>query len=218
MNPTIFRPDLRHRTFSSGLFLLALTAGSVFPVASARADVHVGVSLGFELPRGYAEVRVGRDRFYTHHGVFYQCGPRGYFVVRAPRGAILRALPPHYTRIYVGSSVYYRYGDVYYQPVRDGYVVVDAPAVQTLPPPRPVEDYQSVWVGKQEYQFKDGQFFTKTPDGMVWTPAPLGAVTRDLPSDARSVWFQNEEYFESDEVYFRKTPSGYEVVAAPWKK
>jgi hypothetical protein len=118
----------------------------------------------------------------------------------------------------VGSTLYYRYGDVYYQPVPDGYVVVDAPPAQSVPPPRPAEDYQSVWVGNQEYLFKDGQFFSKTPDGMVWVAAPLGAVTRDLPSDARSVWYQNVEYFESDEVYFRKTPSGYEVVTAPWKK
>ena len=214
-SPTlIFRSKFAPAT----VLLLTLAAGALSAVPSAQADVRVGVSLGVELPRGYSEVRVGRDRYYTQRGVFYQRGPRGYVVVRAPRGAIIRTLPPHYTRIYVGSAVYYRYGDVYYQPVRDGYVVVDAPAAQPLPPPRPVEDYQSVWVGKQEYLFKDGQFFMKTPDGMVWTPAPMGAITRDLPSDARSVWYQNQEYFESDEVYFHKTPAGYEVVAAPWKK
>ena len=207
----------RNRMIPTSVLLLTLTGASLTAPA-ARADVRVGVSLGVALPRGYAEVRVGRDRYYTHHGVFYQHGPHGYVVVHAPRGAFIRALPPHYTRIYVGSTVYYRYGDVYYQPSRDGYVVVDAPAAQSVPPPRPVEDYQSVWAGKQEYLFRDGQFFTKTPDGMVWVEAPVGAVTRELPTDARSVWFQNEEYFESDEVYFHKTPSGYEVVAPPWKK
>lgn len=207
-----------HRFTPAALVMATLAAGAFFVTPQARAELHVGVSLGVELPRGYSEVRVGRDRYYTQRGVFYQRGPRGYVVVRAPRGAILRTLPPHYTRIYVGSAVYYRYGEVYYQPVRDGYVVVDAPVAQPMPPPRPVEEYQSVWVGKQEYLFKDGQFFMKTPDGMVWTPAPLGAVTGELPSDARSVWYQNEEYFESDEVYFHKTPAGYEVAAAPWKK
>lgn len=207
----------RNRMIPTSVLLLTLTGSSLMAPA-ARADARVGISIGVGLPRGYAEVRVGRDRYYTHQGVFYQHGPHGYVVVRAPRGAVIRALPPHYTRIYVGSTVYYRYGDVYYQPVRDGYVVVDAPAAESLPPPRPAEDYQSVWVGKQEYLFKDGQFFTKTPDGMVWVPAPIGAVTRDLPADAHSVWFQNEEYFESDEVYFHKTPSGYEVVTPPWKK
>lgn len=207
----------RNRMIPTSVLLLTLT-GTLTTAPAARADVRVGVAIGAELPRGYAEVHVGRDHYYTNRGVFYQRGPRGYVVVHAPRGAVIRTLPPHYTRIYVGSSVYYRYGDVYYQPVRDGYVVVDAPTAQPMPPPRPAEDYQSVWVGKQEYLFKDGQFFTKTPDGMVWVAAPLGAVTRDLPADARSVWYQNEEYFESDEVYFHKTPSGYEVVTPPWKK
>ena len=208
----------RNRLVPTSLLLLSLTSGSFLAVPSVRAEVHVGVSVGIPLPRGYAEVRVGHDRYYTHRGVFYQNGPRGYVVVRAPRGVVVHSLPTHYTRIYVGSTLYYRYGDVYYQPVSGGFVVVDAPAAQTLPPPRPVEDYQSVWVGKQEYLFRDGQFFNKTVDGMVWVPAPMGAITRDLPNDARSVWFQNEEYFESDEIYFHKTPAGYEVVPAPWKK
>ncbi len=207
---------LRNRLIPTSLLLAGLAG--FLAVAQANAEVHVGVSLGVALPRGYAEVRVGRDRYYTQRGVFYRRGPHGYVVVRAPRGAILRTLPPHYTRIYVGSNIYYRYGDVYYQPVPNGYVVVDAPPAQAVPPPTPADDYQSVWVGKQEYLFKDGQFFTKTPDGMVWVAAPLGAVTRTLPSDARSVWYEKQEFFESDEVYFQKTPDGYEVVAAPWKK
>lgn len=200
-----------------GLFLLGVS-GLFLAAPDAVAEVRVGVSVGVNLPRGYTEVRVGRDRYYTHRGVYYQRGPRGYVVVRPPRGLIVRVLPPHCSRIYVGSSVYYRYGDVYYQQAPKGYVVVDAPTSSALPPPKPVEEYQSVWVGKQEYLFKDGQFFTKTPDGMIWAPAPLGAVTRDLPADAHSVWYQNQEYFESDEVYFQKTPDGYEVVSAPWKK
>ena len=203
----------------TGAIFVLLAAAALFAVPSSLpADVRVGVSLGFELPHGYAEVRVGHDHYYTHRGVFYQHGPHGYVVVRAPRGAILRTLPPYCTRIYVGSAVYYRYGDVYYQPSRDGYVVVDAPVAEALPPVRPVEEYQSVWVGKEEFLFKNGQFFQKTPDGMVWVPAPLGAITRLLPADAQSVWHQGVEYFESGDVYFRKTPDGYEVVTAPWKK
>src|SRR5882757_9195620 len=134
----------RNRMIPTSVLLLTLV-GTSMTAPAARADAHVGVSIGVDLPRGYSEVRVGRDRYYTNHGVFYQRGPRGYVVVHAPRGAVIRALPPRYTRIYVGSSVYYRYGDVYYQPVRDGYVVVDAPTAQPMPPPRPAEDYQSVW-------------------------------------------------------------------------
>ena len=127
-------------------------------------------------------------------------------------------LPPYCTRIYFGTSVYYRYGDVFYQPTRDGYIVVDQPVAESLPPVKAVEDYQSVWVGQAEYLFKNGQFFSKTPDGMIWVAAPLGAITKNLPSDAQSVWYQGVEYYDSDDVYFRKTPDGYQVVSAPWKK
>ena len=96
--------------------------------------------------------------------------------------------------------------------------MVDQPAVASLPPVRPVEDFSSVWVGQSEYLFKNGQFFSKTPEGMIWVPAPVGAVTKILPSDAQSVWYEGIEYFDSAEVYFRKTPDGYQVVSAPWKK
>ncbi len=209
---------LRNKLVSAGVAVAALAVAGLFAASPAKADVRVGVSLGFELPHGYAEVRVGRSHYYEHRGVFYQRGPRGYVVVRAPRGAILRTLPPYCTRIYVGPTLYYRYGDVYYQPVRDGYVVVDQPAAATLPPVSPAEDYQSVWVGQSEYLFKNGQFFAKTPDGLTWVQAPLGAITKNLPADAQSVWYQGIEYFDSDSVYFRKTPDGYQVVAAPWKK
>jgi hypothetical protein len=195
---------------------LALVALGALPVV--RADVRVGVSLGLELPRGYAEVRVGHDRYYTHRGVFYQHGSHGYVGVRAPRGAFVRSLPPYCTRIYVGPVLYYRYGDVYYQPLRDGYIVVDQPVMQALPPVRPSEAYQSVWVGPSEYLFRDGQFFVKTPDGLTWVQAPIGAITKDLPVDAQTVWYEGTEYYNSDDVYFRKTPDGYQVVNMPWKK
>ena len=219
MNVSTLSTDVRHRQLKSGLVLAGLFA-AFLAVPAARADVRVGVSLGFELPHGYAEVRVGHDSYYHSRGVFYRRGPRGYYVVPAPRGAFIRVLPPYCTRIYVGPSLYYRYGDVYYQPMRDGYVVVERPVVETqsLPPVKPAEEYQSVWVEKNEYLFKNGQFFTKTPDGMVWVPAPVGAITRDLPTDAQSVWYQGVEYYDSDDVYFRKTPDGYQVVSQPWKK
>jgi hypothetical protein len=81
----------------------------------------------------------------------------------------------------------------------------------------PAEEYQSVWVGQTEFLFRDGQFFRRTLDGLAWVEAPLGALTKTLPGDARSVWYQDNEYFECDNVFFRKTPDGYKVVAAPWK-
>jgi hypothetical protein len=218
MNATTNTLDRPAGFAAAWVVFVLLAVAALFAAPALRAEVRVGVSLGVELPRGYADVRVGRDHYYEHRGVFYQRGPRGYVVVHAPRGAILRTLPPHCSRIYVGTSVFYRYGEVYYQPVRDGYVVVEQPRAESLPPPPPTEEYQSVWVGPVEYLFKDGQFFSKTPDGMVWTQAPLGALTKTLPTDAQSVWYQGVEYFDSDDVYFRKTQDGYQVVAAPWKK
>ncbi len=199
--------------------LVTMVGAAVLTGSKLRADSHVDLvlSVGVPLPHGYVDVVVGRDHFYTHRGVFYRRGPRGFVVVGAPRGAIIRALPPHCARVYVNNVVYFRFGDVYYQAVPQGYVVVAPPTAVALPPPPPAPEYQSVWVGNTEYLFKDGQFFRRTQDGVVWTEAPIGAVTPTLPADATSVWYQDNEYFECDDVYFRKTPEGYKVVPKPWK-
>ncbi len=205
-------------TFWSMLFA-TMVGAAMMGGTNLRADTHVnvGLSVGVPLPHGYVDVVVGREHYYAHRGVFYRRGPHGFVVVRAPRGAVIRALPPHCMVVRVNSVVYYRYGDVYYQAVPQGYVVVDPPVAVTLPPPPPAPEYQSVWVGNTEYLFKDGQFFRRTQDGLVWTEAPLGAVTPTLPADATSVWYQDNEYFECDDVFFRKTPEGYKVVPKPWK-
>ena len=196
--------------------------------AKAESHVSVGVNVGVPLPHGYAEVSVGRDRYYYHRGTFYRPGRHGYEVVRAPRGCVIRELPPRYTRVYFGSSLYYRYDNVYYQSCPDGYVVVDPPSTVVVQVPAAAtakpsvsakeDDYQSAWVGDVEYLFKDGQFFKRTSEGLVWAEAPLGAVTKTLPGDSRSVWYEDIEYFECDDVYFRKTPDGFKVIEAPWKK
>lgn len=198
--------------------------------AEARADsrVSVGVSVGVPLPHGYVEVSSGRDRYYYHRGTFYRPGPHGYYVTNAPRGCVVRDLPSRYSRVYFGSSLYYRYNNVYYQSCPEGYVVVDppsttvvrvaAPAAAAVSVPAKDNDYQSAWVGDVEYQFKDGQFFKRTSEGLVWAEAPLGAITKTLPADSRSVWYEDIEYFECEDIYFRKTPDGYKVIEAPWKK
>ena len=220
-------------TPSLKVLLLAVTGLSPFLLSASNASTHVnvGVNVGIPLPHGYAEVSVGRDHYYYHRGTFYRPGHHGYQVVRAPRGCIVRELPPRYSRVYFGTSLYYRYDNVYYQSCPDGYIVVDppsttvvrvaapAPAVAVASPgPAKGDDYQSAWVGDVEYLFKDGQFFKRTSEGMVWAEAPVGAVTKSLPGDARSVWYEEIEYFECDDVYFRKTPDGYKVIEAPWKK
>ncbi len=202
--------------------LLSSVAVLTLGTATARGDtqIKVGVSIGAHLPRGAVEVSVGRDRYYTHRGVYYRPGPNGYVVVRAPRGIIIRELPPRTTRIHVGSRVYYRHGNVYYERGPAGYVVVDAPVtfVRESAAPKVEDDFQSVWAGDKEYRFRDGQFFKSTSEGLVWVEAPLGALTKTLPADAQSVWHEEVEYFECDDVYFRKTPDGYKVVEAPWRK
>ncbi|OHE79405.1 MAG: hypothetical protein A3G75_01570, partial [Verrucomicrobia bacterium RIFCSPLOWO2_12_FULL_64_8] len=193
---------------SLGILFLAAACFAAVAAMSLRADpprrdsrsrsdskVDVSVSIGARLPHGYVRVDVGRDPYYYHRGVFYRQGPRGYVVTRAPRGAIVRELPSRYVRFYVGGTFYYRYSDVYYTTCPDGYVVVDPPPAVLASAPVPAEapgrekgDYQSVWFNETEYLFKDGQFFRRTPDGLVWIEAPLGAVTKALPADAMSVW------------------------------
>ncbi len=192
------------------------------------------------MPRGYREVRMGNAVYYTHRGVFYRSGPRGYVVVLPPVGIRVPVLPPNYARVYAGGVVYYRYNNIYYQPVAGGYIVVStpvgtvvastaapapessasvaaAPAAGAVPDASTLGDYQSLRVGGAEYYFKDGQFFQKTGDSsLVWVAAPVGAVAGGLPPDAVSVWYQDVEYFDCDGVYFRKTPEGYRVVEAPW--
>ena len=217
---------------SARVLLLGVTAFGFLGTAESQASTHVsvGVDVAVPLPHGYAEVSVGRDRYYYHRGTFYRPGRHGYQVVRAPRGCIVRELPPRYTRVYIGGSLFYRYDNVYYRSCPDGYVVVDPPSTVVVQVPAPgtgtpvaaapakADDYQSAWVGDVEYQFKDGQFFKRTSEGLIWVEAPVGAITKTLPGDVRSVWYEDVEYFECDDVYFRKTPDGYKVIDVPWKK
>ena len=212
--------------WGAGFILGAVATLAVLPSVRADTRVGIGISVGDRdrrpgPPRGYAEVRVGAERYYYHRGVYYRPGPHGYAIVRAPRGAIVSVLPPSYSRLYYGNRVYYRYQDVYYVDAPGGYQVVDAPAVVPDSPPLPppvVETEQTVKVGAQEYSYRDGQFFQKTDNGLVWVEAPIGAVTPTLPADAKSIWYKGTEFYEVDEVYFRKQPTGFEVIVAPWKK
>jgi hypothetical protein len=190
------------------------------PAAHRVEEHHIN-----QLPKDRVEVRVGNDHYFERRGTFYRQGPQGYVVVRPPRGAHIPHLPPHAARVYIGGNFFWRWDNVYYQQVGEDYVVVDPPGVVTASPdavvaagPAPTSDYQSINVGSAQYFFRDGQFFQNTSEGMVWAPAPIGAITPTLPGDAQSVWYQEIEYFDCDGVYFRKTPDGYKVVNAPWVK
>ena len=67
------------------------------------------------LPREHSVVRVGRERFLYHHGVFYRPGRNGaYVVVRPPVGARVAYLPPGYISFGYGPRRYFYYGATYY--------------------------------------------------------------------------------------------------------
>ncbi len=198
--------------------LMATAAGALAAAPLVRADRHVDVDIGFRVPHGYAEVVVGREHYYHYHGMYYRRGPHGRLVVvRAPRGAVIRELPPRCVRFRVGPVVYFRFGDVCYREVPGGFMVVDAPVGPGVPPPPPppAHEFLSVWAGPNELLFKDGQFYQRTPEGLVWTEVPVGALSRTPPPEAVSVWVHDTEYLLSDNVYFRKTPDGYRVVEPP---
>jgi len=187
------------------------------------------------LPKNYTPVSYNNANYYTHRGVFYQNTPKGYAVVRPPAGIRVASLPLGFARVILDGILYYRYNDIYYRSANDGgYVVVTTPPgviVATPPPvvvqqpsvvvaPAPVvvnSSYQPIMVGNVQYMFRDGQFFQQASDGsLIWTPAPVGALTSALPADATSVWYLNTEYLDCDGVYFLKTPYGYQVVNPPW--
>ena len=235
----------RSTAFCARVLLLALAGAGAFliaPKAEASSRVGVNVSVGVPIPHGYAHVRVGRDDYWYRGGNYYRPGRYGRPVwVHAPRGAYVRHLPPSYSRYWHGNRVYYRYRDDFYQPYGDGYVVVEPPPtvvrqvtrIEAAPPEthEPMgassnaigsqgapEETHVVWVGDVAYEYKDGEFFKRSPEGLVWSEPPVGAVAKSLPADARTVWHEDIEYFESKGVYFRKTPDGYKVVNKPWQR
>lgn len=79
------------------------------------------------LPRGYKRVWFDRSPYFYSFGVFYQSGPTGFVVVRAPIGVVVAGLPAGYRTVWVGGSTYFVYGGIFYSRVPAGYVVVSAP-------------------------------------------------------------------------------------------
>ena len=206
---------------ASFLTLLCAAAGATALVTvPLRADSHVdvGLSVGIPLPHGYVDVVVGREHYYSYRGVFYRRGPRGFVVVRAPRGAILRELPPHCARIYVGAS--FITGMAMFITSRCRGATWWWTPRRSDPPPPPPADGVPIGLGGPAPSTcsRTGSSSRRPRTGMVWREAPLGAVTKTLPPDATSIWYQDNEYFECDNVYFRKTPDGYKVVPRPFPK
>ncbi|MBC2605591.1 DUF6515 family protein [Pelagicoccus albus] len=195
--------------------------------AVARKDSKTQINK--QLPRGAVQVEVGKDRYQYHNGTFYRKGNAGYVRTRAPRGAVVSSLPRGYVSIVIGDTIYFRFGGVFYTRSPFGYVVVEAPITLSQGSQTVVSDsadvevefsdgYESIWIGERELLFKDGQFFRRSSEGLVWVAAPMGAVVSNLPTDATTVWYEDIEYFDSDGTYFRRAPDGFRVVEAPWEQ
>jgi len=80
------------------------------------------------LPATHRTVLIKRQKYFFHSGVFYQRGPGGYVVVRAPIGAIVATIPLGFLTFAVGDMTYYYYGGVYYRKVPAGHLVVEPPS------------------------------------------------------------------------------------------
>jgi hypothetical protein len=76
---------------------------------------------------GPVSIVVRGHRHYYHGGCFYRHGPKGYFWVAAPIGAVIAELPAGHIRLYFGPSRFFYYGGIYYRHVPEGYVVVEKP-------------------------------------------------------------------------------------------
>jgi Family of unknown function (DUF6515) len=94
------------------------------------------------LPLGFLSLVIGGEPYFYHDGWFYRRHGRGYVVVRAPIGAVVRVLPPGHAAVWVGRREYFvAYGTYYvWDRAARGYVVVAEPtAVATagVPPAAP---------------------------------------------------------------------------------
>ena len=192
------------------------------PQIVAKPNVSIGIDLGFRLPHGSINVNVGKRHYRYHDGSYYHKSNRGYTVVRAPRGAVIPRLPRGHARVHFAGTTYFRFENTYYSRVPQGYIVVDTPTVDYVHKGETeVVEYSatpeiSFWLEGKEFILADGQFFQRSPDGLVWVESPYGAVTKRVPQSTRRVWYKRIEHFEYQKVYLRKTSEGFEVIPAPW--
>lgn len=157
------------------------------------------------LPRFHSRVYFGDVLYYRANDVFYRPYDDGYVIVDPPYTTTTTRVIER--RVAVPSTQV------------DTTQEIGAPTGSTAAstPSTPYPDqFQIVWLGDVQYQYDKGQFFKKSADGLVWSEPPYGAISKQLPPDAKSVWFQEIEFWTVDGVYFRKTPDGYKVVPEPW--
>ncbi len=82
------------------------------------------------LPKRHVRIMYRNEPYFFYSGVFYRPHLRGYIVVNAPLGVVIRTLPLGFLAFGLGATTYYYLNDVYYtwDPVQDGYVVVAKPS------------------------------------------------------------------------------------------
>lgn len=202
-------------------------AAVTVPTAQAKSSIEIGVITKTKLPKGAISVKVGKQNYHTHKGVFYRKTSHGYEAVKAPKGGFIRRLPFGYKRVVVRGKTYYRFNEAFYIKVSKGFRVVEAPTEVSVvtgttdDAPQSSDDLAaepySVWLKDRELILKDGQFFRTSPQGLIWVELPLGATSQQLPMETNSIWYNEIEFYESQGIYFQKTPNGYKVILPPWE-
>ncbi len=123
------------------IFLL----GSIDSLAAQRGRVSVhrdrSVARIPHLPAGHNQIMVNQHPYFYFNGIFYQTGPGGFFVTRAPLGARISILPFGYATLQIGTVPYYYYYGTYYRylPEEKVYLVVEPP-FQTQTAEQRIED------------------------------------------------------------------------------
>lgn len=108
------------------------------------------------LPIGYLAMMVSGVLFYYHAGAYYRKSPKGYVVVQAPPGAVVRGIPPGYQSVIINGVTYFAYGGVFYQQVPNGYRVVPEPSSGTTYPPQEISNTSTVTVSVQALNVRTG--------------------------------------------------------------
>lgn len=78
-------------------------------------------------------VRSGKDQFIFNEGIFYHRDPKGFRVVRPPRGIVVDYLPIGFETLIIAGITYFLFAGIYYQKTDSGYVVVDTPQAEPAP-------------------------------------------------------------------------------------
>ncbi|BBO85712.1 SH3 domain-containing protein [Desulfosarcina ovata] len=125
------------RNLTIGLLVFGLSTGSAVwagpPMNRPSASYPQPGNVQKQIPSDHQRARHGADNYYFHKGVYYRHDPKGYRVVRPPRGTRIDHLPLGVETLIVAGITYFLLAGIYYQKAPSGYVVVDAPpaAVQS---------------------------------------------------------------------------------------